>query len=80
MHDPACDWCYWTDPDDGIAGRCLQWPRGKVLGGSSAINGLLYVRGQAEDYDHWAALGNPGWSYSEVLPYFIKSDSASDHR
>ncbi len=74
MHNPATDWCYKTQPDDGIAGRQLQWPRGKVLGGSSSLNGLLYVRGQAEDYDHWAALGNAGWSYEEVLPYFKKSE------
>ena len=74
MHNPAFDWCYCTQPDAGIAGRRLQWPRGKVLGGSSALNGLLYVRGQAEDYDHWAALGNAGWSYAEVLPYFKKSE------
>ena len=74
MHNPATDWCYKTQPDEGIAGRQLQWPRGKVLGGSSSLNGLLYVRGQAEDYDRWAALGNSGWSYQEVLPYFKKSE------
>ncbi len=74
MHDPKLDWCYKTDPDPGIAGRSLQWPRGKVLGGSSAINGLLYVRGQPQDYDRWAALGNNGWSFEEVLPYFKKSE------
>ena len=74
MHDPALDWCYVTEPDAGIAGRTLQWPRGKVLGGSSSLNGLLYVRGQREDYDRWAALGNVGWSYAEVLPYFKKSE------
>jgi len=74
MHDPDLDWCYKTEPDPGIAGRSLQWPRGKVLGGSSALNGLLYVRGQPEDYDRWAALGNNGWSFDEVLPYFKKSE------
>jgi choline dehydrogenase len=74
MHNPAVDWCYLTEPDQGIAGRQLQWPRGKVLGGSSSINGLLYVRGQRQDYDRWAALGNKGWSYEEVLPYFKKSE------
>jgi len=77
MHDPKVDWCYETEPDPGIAGRKLQWPRGKVLGGSSSLNGLLYVRGQAEDYDRWAELGNTGWSYEEVLPYFIKSEDQS---
>ena len=74
MHNPATDWCYKTEPDKGINGRSLQWPRGKVLGGSSSLNGLLYVRGQAEDYDRWAELGNKGWSFKEVLPYFKKSE------
>lgn len=74
MHNPATDWCYMTESDKGIDGRKLQWPRGKVLGGSSSLNGLLYVRGQKEDYDRWEALGNKGWSYKEVLPYFKKSE------
>ena len=74
MHNPATDWCYVTEPDQGIASRQLQWPRGKVLGGSSSLNGLLYVRGQPQDYDHWAELGNKGWSFDEVLPYFRKSE------
>ncbi|MBF7052912.1 choline dehydrogenase [Halomonas sp. KAO] len=74
MHNPATDWCYLTDPDKGIKGRRLQWPRGKVLGGSSSLNGLLYIRGQREDYDDWAAVGNTGWNYDAVLPYFKKSE------
>jgi len=74
MHDPAFDWCYRTEPDDNVAGRQIDWPRGKVLGGSSSLNGLLYVRGQREDYDRWAELGNRGWSYADVLPYFRKSE------
>ncbi|WP_091997625.1 GMC family oxidoreductase [Paraburkholderia lycopersici] len=74
MHDPALDWCYRTEPDEGVAGRRIDWPRGKVLGGSSSLNGLLYVRGQREDYDRWAALGNRGWGYADVLPYFRKSE------
>ncbi|WMC11277.1 choline dehydrogenase [Oceanimonas pelagia] len=77
MHNPATDWCYVTDPDQGIDGRRLQWPRGKVLGGSSSLNGLLYIRGQHQDYDDWAALGNEGWSFDEVLPYFKKSECQS---
>ncbi|OIQ87366.1 alcohol dehydrogenase [mine drainage metagenome] len=74
MHNPKLDWCYVTEPDEGIANRQLQWPRGKVLGGSSSLNGLLYVRGQHQDYDRWFELGNKGWSYAEVLPYFKKSE------
>lgn len=74
MHNPKFDWCYVTEADQGLAGRQLEWPRGKVLGGSSSLNGLLYVRGQKEDYDRWAELGNKGWSYSDVLPYFKKSE------
>ena len=74
MHNPRFDWCYVTEPDPGLNGRSLKWPRGKVLGGSSALNGLLYVRGQPRDYDDWAAAGNPGWSFDEVLPCFRKSE------
>lgn len=77
MHNPKFDWCYKTDPDPGIDNRQLQWPRGKVLGGSSSINGLLYVRGQHQDYDRWAELGNSGWDYDSVLPYFKKSEDQS---
>ncbi|MGN6668069.1 MAG: GMC family oxidoreductase [Trinickia sp.] len=74
MHDPELDWCYRTEPDENVAGRQIDWPRGKVLGGSSSLNGLLYVRGQREDYDRWFELGNPGWRYADVLPYFKKSE------
>jgi choline dehydrogenase len=77
MHNPSTDWCYLTDPDEGIKGRRLQWPRGKVLGGSSSLNGLLYIRGQREDYDDWAQAGNTGWDYESVLPYFKKSECQS---
>lgn len=73
MHNPKFDWCYVTQADSGLNGRSIKWPRGKVLGGSSSLNGLLYVRGQAEDYDGWAA-DNPGWSFDEVLPFFKKSE------
>ncbi len=75
MHNPKTDWCYVTEKDPGINNRQIQWPRGKVLGGSSSLNGLLYVRGQREDYDDWEALGNKGWSYDDVLPYFKKSEN-----
>ena len=74
MHNPSMDWCYQTDPDPGLNGRRLKWPRGKVLGGSSSLNGLLYIRGHPEDYNEWAATGNPGWSWSEVLPFFLRSE------
>ena len=70
----SLSWGYETDADEGIANRSLIWPRGKVLGGSSSINGLVYVRGQKEDYDHWGQLGNDGWCYNDVLPFFIKSE------
>ncbi len=75
MHNPAVDWCYRTEPDPGLNGRQLDWPRGKVLGGSSSLNGLLYVRGQPQDYDRWAQMGNPGWSWDDVLPLFKRSEN-----
>jgi len=74
MHNPGTDWCYMTEPCPGLGGRAIQWPRGKVLGGSSSINGLIYIRGQAEDFDHWRQLGNAGWSFDDVLPYFKKAE------
>ncbi|MGE0796743.1 MAG: GMC family oxidoreductase [Lautropia sp.] len=74
MWSPKYNWRFETDPDPGMNGRRLYWPRGKTLGGSSSINGLIYIRGQREDYDRWAALGNEGWSYDEVLPYFIRAE------
>lgn len=73
--DARLNWRYETEPGSGIADRPMYWARGKVLGGSSSINGLLYIRGQAEDYDQWAQAGNRGWSYHEVLPYFRRSES-----
>jgi choline dehydrogenase len=74
MWSPTYNWCFHTDPDPNMNGRRIYWPRGKTLGGCSSINGLIYIRGQREDFDHWAALGNAGWGYDEVLPYFIKSE------
>ncbi|QIL70812.1 choline dehydrogenase [Diaphorobacter sp. HDW4B] len=74
MWSPVYNWKFETDPDPNMNGRRIYWPRGKTLGGSSSINGLIYIRGQAEDYDHWAELGNEGWSFEDVLPYFIKSE------
>ncbi|MDV7339628.1 choline dehydrogenase [Terasakiella sp. A23] len=74
INNPKWDWCYETEADPGLNGRSINWPRGKTLGGSSSINGLLYVRGNKKDYDDWEAMGNPGWSYKDVLPYFKKSE------
>ncbi|MEL6337246.1 MAG: GMC family oxidoreductase N-terminal domain-containing protein [Pseudomonadota bacterium] len=75
LHNRATDWCYRTEPDPGLAGRAIDWPRGKGLGGSSSINGLLYVRGQPQDYDGWAQRGNRGWGWDDVLPLFKRSES-----
>jgi choline dehydrogenase len=68
------DWAFTTAPQPGAVNRPIFWPRGKVLGGSSCLNGMIYVRGAAADYDHWAYLGNVGWDYESVLPYFKKSE------
>jgi choline dehydrogenase len=72
--DPKVNWCYETEPEPGAGGRKIFWPRGKVLGGSSSINGMVYIRGQNEDFDHWRQLGNAGWSSSDVLPYFKRAE------
>ena len=72
MFHPTLNWRFKTEPEPCMNGREVYWPRGRTLGGSSAINGLIYIRGQPEDYDEWAALGNSGWSHAEVLPYFRK--------
>ncbi len=74
MYSKELSWGYETDPDPNLNGRKLIWPRGRVLGGSSSINGTLYVRGQAEDYNHWRQLGNTGWSFDDVLPHFKNSE------
>ena len=72
--DPRVNWCYETEPDPGAGGRKIFWPRGKVLGGSSSINGMVYIRGQHEDFDLWRQMGNPGWSSTDVLPYFKRAE------
>jgi choline dehydrogenase len=74
FNNPKVNWLYTSEPNPSIANRTIKQPRGKLLGGSSSINGLVYIRGQREDYDHWRQLGNPGWSYEDVLPYFRKSE------
>jgi len=68
--NPRTDWCYRTEPDEHLAGRSIHYARGRVLGGCSSINAMIYMRGQKEDWDHWAALGNRGWSWDDVLPIF----------
>src|SRR5215468_11162266 len=73
--EKAVNWMYQTEPEPGLGGRQVFQPRGKVLGGSSSINGLLYVRGQHEDYDRWRQRGNVGWGYDDVLPYFKKAEN-----
>jgi choline dehydrogenase len=73
--DRRYNWCYATEPQSECHNRQVIAPRGKVIGGSSSINGLIYIRGQAEDFDHWRQLGNAGWSFEDVLPYFRKAEN-----
>ncbi|CAG2153763.1 GMC family oxidoreductase [Cupriavidus numazuensis] len=73
--DKRFNWAFNTEAVPTLGGRKVYWPRGKGLGGSSAINGMIYMRGQPSDFDHWAALGNEGWGWADVLPYFIRSES-----
>ena len=72
--NPALNWTYHSEPHPATANREIHWPRGRVIGGSGSINGMLYVRGNARDYDNWAAMGCAGWSYADVLPYFKKTE------
>jgi choline dehydrogenase len=72
---PAVNWCFSSEPDEGSGGRRIEVPRGKMLGGSSSINGMVYMRGQAQDYDHWAQLGNRGWSWQDVLPVYKRLEN-----
>jgi len=74
MNNPRTDWLFKTEAEDGLNGRALDYPRGKVLGGCSSINGMIYMRGQSRDYDQWRQLGNTGWGWDDVLPYFLKSE------
>ena len=72
--NPRADWMFRTEPDPGLNGRSIAYPRGKVIGGSSAINAMIYMRGQAADYDHWRQMGLTGWGWDDVLPYFMKPE------
>jgi choline dehydrogenase len=76
--NPRTDWCFKTQAQPGLKGRALSYPRGKVLGGCSSINGMIYMRGQASDYDGWAAQGNAGWAWNDVLPLFKRSENHVD--
>lgn len=75
FYKPSVNWMYHTEPDPALNGRASYWPRGKVLGGSSSINAMVYIRGQARDFDEWKAMGNPGWGWADVLPHFRKSET-----
>jgi len=75
IRHPRFNWNFQTEPQTELHGRCLPQPRGRVLGGTSSVNGMVYIRGNPLDYDDWAAAGNPGWSYAQVLPYFIRSEA-----
>jgi choline dehydrogenase len=73
--NPRSDWCFKTEPEQGLNGRVLNYPRGKVIGGSSSINAMIYMRGQAADYDHWRQLGLSRWGWDDVLPYFKRHEN-----
>ena len=75
MGNPDTDWMYRTVEEAGLNGRSIPYPRGKTLGGSSSINGMIYMRGQKRDYENWKALGNLGWGWDDVLPVFKRSES-----
>jgi len=75
FHSGIYNWHYHTEPEPNLNDRSLYWPRGKVLGGTSTINGMIYVRGNRHDYDGWAQAGNAGWSYDAVLPAFLRSEA-----
>lgn len=80
--NPRTDWCWRTAPEAGLGGRALKYPRGRVLGGCSSINGMIYMRGQAGDYDGWRQMGHAGWGWDEVLPYFRRAEdhyAGADH-
>ena len=80
MHNPKTDWCYKTEPDESMNNISIRYPRGKTLGGSSSINGLLYIRGQHRDYDIWRQLGNTGWGWDDVLPILSKQKTKKEEK
>ena len=80
IYNPKVAWYYETEPVPEMHNRRIPWPRGKTLGGSSSINGLIYIRGQKQDFDLWRQMGNAGWSYDDVLPYFRKAEDQEARR
>ena len=80
MDHPKLTWGFTAEPDPGVNGRAILYPRGRVLGGSSSINGMIYVRGQPEDFDHWAQLGNRGWGWDECCPISRKPKTGRERR
>ncbi len=78
MNKERYNWFYYTEPEPGLGGRRMHTPRGKVIGGSSSINGLVYIRGNAQDFDHWESMGARGWSYAHVLPYFRRAERRAE--
>ena len=78
FYNKNMNWMYQTEPVDGLNGRSSYWPRGKVIGGSSSINAMVYIRGHQEDFNEWEALGNDGWGWGSVLEYFKKSEQNSN--
>ena len=78
--NPRSDWMFKTEPEEGLNGRSLNYPRGKVIGGSSSINAMIYMRGQAADYDHWRQLGLTGWGWDDVLPFFKQARESFSRR
>ena len=83
LYKTPFDWDFKTEPEPALDGRSIYLPRGRVLGGSSSLNGLIYIRGNRRDYDHWRELGNAGWGWDDVLPYFLRAEDnergASEH-
>ena len=80
FYEPRVNWMYRTEPEPALAGRAGYWPRGKVLGGSSSINAMVFVRGQHEDFEAWRALGNAGWGWEDVQPYFHRMEDSARFR
>ncbi|MEO8332127.1 MAG: GMC family oxidoreductase N-terminal domain-containing protein [Gallionella sp.] len=79
ISNPRTDWCFKTEPEPGLNGRAIGYPRGRVLGGSSSINGMIYMRGQQRDFEKWREQGNHGWGWDQVLPYYKHMAMLNDY-